>query len=71
MNPKPTRNAIFVKFSRENLAQFGLQKCLFRYGETRLLENRCFYEHGDMLDSNKLKTIVPRSDSTASPNFTP
>ena len=25
MNPKPTRNANFAKFSRENLAQFGLQ----------------------------------------------
>ena len=33
MNPKPTRNANLAKFSRENLAQFGLQKCLFRYGK--------------------------------------
>ena len=33
MNPKPTRNTNLAKFSRENLAQFGLQKCLFGYGE--------------------------------------
>jgi hypothetical protein len=33
MNPKPTRNANFAKFSRENLVQFGLQKCMFRFGE--------------------------------------
>ena len=33
MNPKPTRNANFANFSRENLAQFGLQKCMFRCGE--------------------------------------
>ena len=33
MNLKPTWNGNFAKFSRENLAQFGLQKCLFRYGE--------------------------------------
>jgi hypothetical protein len=37
--------------------------------KTRFLENHCFYEHGDMPDSNKLKTIVPRSDSTAAANF--
>ena len=36
MNPKPTRNANLAKFSRENLAQFGLQKCLFRYGKTTI-----------------------------------
>ena len=33
MNPKPTRKANFAKLSRENWAQFGLQKCLFRFGE--------------------------------------
>ena len=32
MAPKPTRNANLAKFSRENFAQFGLQKCAFRYG---------------------------------------
>ena len=46
MNPKPTRNAHFAKFSRENLAQFGLQTCLFRSGENVFFEKRCFYEHG-------------------------
>ena len=47
MNPKPTRNANLAKFSRENLAQFGLQKCLFRHGENGIFfEKRCFYEHG-------------------------
>ena len=30
MNPKPTRNA---HFARDNLVHFGLQKCLFRFGE--------------------------------------
>ena len=30
MNPKPTRNA---NFARDNLVHFGLQKCLFRFGE--------------------------------------
>ena len=47
MNPKPTRNANLAKFSRENLAQFGLQKCMFRHGENSIFfEKRCFYEHG-------------------------
>jgi len=46
MNPKPTWNRNFAKFSRENLAQFGLQKCLLRYGENALKKKRCFYEHG-------------------------
>ena len=36
MNPNSTRNTNFAKFSRENLAQFGLQKCLFRYGENTI-----------------------------------
>ena len=45
MNPKPTRNAHCAKFSRENLAQFGLQTCLFRSGDFFFLK-RCFYEHG-------------------------
>ena len=30
---KTHKKANFAKFSRENLAQFGLQKCLFRYGK--------------------------------------
>jgi len=34
---QPTRNANFAKFSRENLAQIGLQKCLLRYGENMIL----------------------------------
>ena len=32
-NPNPTRSVKFAKFARENLAQFGLQICLFRCGE--------------------------------------
>ena len=42
MNPKPTWNRNFAKFSRENLAQFGLQKCLLRYGENALKKNVVF-----------------------------
>ena len=33
---KTHKKANFAKFSRENLAQFGLQKCLFRYGKNDL-----------------------------------
>ena len=39
---QPTRNAIFAKFSRENLAQIGLQKCLLRYGENMILWKKVF-----------------------------
>ena len=46
MSPKPARNAKFAKFSRENLAQIGLQKYLFRYGKNPFFWKRCFYEHG-------------------------
>ena len=43
MNPKPTRNAIFAKLSRENLAPFGLQIFLFRSGENEIcLKNVIF-----------------------------
>ena len=42
MNPKPTRNTNFAKFSHKNLAQLGLQKCLFRYGENVFFRKTLF-----------------------------
>jgi hypothetical protein len=44
MAPKPTRNANLAKFSRENFAQFGLQKCAFRYGD-KITAKITFFEN--------------------------
>ena len=43
--PKPTRNDNSARFSRENLAQFGLLNVCFALAKMIIFRKRCFYEH--------------------------